>query len=107
MTTQSTKSVLVADDDDASRELLVTLLEGEGYETLSARSGWQALRIFREQPVDLALLDGMMPGQNGFAVCRAARGNATTRLIPIVMVTALSGTSDRILGIEAGADDFL
>ena len=65
------------------------------------------MQILLEQTVDLALLDVMMPGQTGFAVCRAVKSNPETRLIPVVLVTGLSKLEDRVLGIECGADDFL
>jgi putative two-component system response regulator len=101
------RRVLVADDDDSSRRLLVDLLEDEGHEVLAASDGTAALRILLEKSVDLALLDVMMPGETGFSICREAKNSKATRLIPIVLVTGLSNSSDRVLGIEVGADDFL
>lgn len=104
---QSPHRVLIADDDDASRELLIHLLEGAGFAVVSANDGSQALEMLKEQRIDLVLLDVMMPGQSGFSVCRHLKSDPATKLIPVVLVTGLSTTSDRVLGIEVGADDFL
>ena len=100
-------TILVADDESANREILAELLEREGYRTVSAADGAQALEVLRSQHVDLALLDVMMPGRTGFAVCHEAKSNPATRLIPVVLVTGLNRSEDRIKGIEGGADDFL
>jgi putative two-component system response regulator len=102
-----THRVLVADDDENSRSLLVDLLEAEGHEVLAASEGTAALAILREESIDLALLDVMMPGATGFAICREAKASKATRLIPIVLVTGLANSSDRVLGLDAGADDFI
>lgn len=78
-----------------------------GYEVLTAASGELALQsVARERP-DLVLLDVSMPGIDGFEVCRRLKSDSRTRLIPIVLITALHATEDRVRGIEAGADDFL
>jgi putative two-component system response regulator len=99
--------ILVVDDEDANLRLFTRLLEHDGYVVSRARSGQQALdRVARQLP-DLVLLDVMMPGLTGFETCRELKRNAPTRLIPVVLVTALQSTEDRIQGIEAGADDFL
>jgi two-component system, cell cycle response regulator len=74
---------------------------------LSAYDGPEALRVIEENPLDLILLDVMMPGMDGFEVCRRIRGNPATMHLPVVMVTALSDPSDRVQGLEVGADDFL
>lgn len=100
-------TVLVADDDDAVRELLSQFLRGQGYRVVHARDGNEALKTLMGQPVDLALLDVMMPARSGFAVCRALKDNPKTRLLPVVLITGLEAREDRIQGIEAGADDFL
>jgi putative two-component system response regulator len=102
-----TPTILVADDDESNRTLVRDLLELEGYTVIAAQDGNAALAIGRECAVDLAILDVMMPGATGFAVCRDLKSDRRTRLLPVVLVTGLSGTSDRILGIEAGADDFI
>ena len=100
-------TVLVADDDEANRDLLSGLLTAEGYRVICAQDGERALRAFHEQAVDLALLDVMMPGKTGFSACLAIKSQPQTRLIPVVLVTGLTSTDDRIRGIMCGADDFL
>ncbi len=100
-------TILVADDQEANRELLSAYLTREGYQVLCYGDGNQALETLNSRPVDLALLDVLMPGKTGFNVCRAVKSNPETRLIPIVLVTGLSSSEDRIQGIECGADDFL
>ncbi len=99
--------ILIVDDEPFNVDYLEQELEDLGYETVSAKNGQEALeRVAAESP-DLILLDVMMPIMDGFAVCRILKGNEETRLIPIVIMTALDGIEDRIKGIEAGADDFL
>jgi putative two-component system response regulator len=99
--------ILVADDEEANRLFLTELLTLQGYSVVCAENGDQALEILHRQPVSVILLDVMMPGRTGFEVCRALKANAETRLIPVVLVTGLTNTEDRVQGIEAGADDFL
>ncbi|MBI1737960.1 MAG: response regulator [Acidobacteria bacterium] len=99
--------ILVADDVAANRELLQEMLEREGYRVVCAEDGEQALEVVRSQPINLALLDVMMPKCTGFSACRAIKSAPETRLIPVVMVTGLTNRDDRIQGIECGADDFL
>jgi cyclic di-GMP phosphodiesterase len=100
-------TILIADDEEPNREYLSLLLDTQGYRTVTAADGAQALEILRSRHLDLALLDVMMPGQTGYAVCSAAKADPATRLIPIVLITGLNRSEDRIQGIEAGADDFL
>src|SRR5271155_5760317 len=102
--TKNNSLILVADDEPANREILSELLEMEGYRTVSAADGAQALDMLRDPPVDLALLDVMMPGRTGFSVCQAAKSDPATRLIPVVLVTGLNRSEDRLKGIESGAD---
>lgn len=102
-----TATILIADDEEANREILSELLEYEGYKTIPAVDGMEALRLLRSEHVDLALLDVMMPGCTGFSVCRQAKSDPATRLIPVVLVTGLNKSEDRIKGIDGGADDFL
>jgi putative two-component system response regulator len=99
--------ILVVDDDRANRDLLIRLLEPQGYDVETAEDGARALTAIARRPPDLILLDVVMPHVNGFDVCRATKTNAATRLIPIMLVTGLNEREQRIAGIDAGADDFL
>jgi DNA-binding response OmpR family regulator len=99
--------ILIVDDEPFNVDYLEQELEDLGYETTSARNGQEALEKVRAEAPDLILLDIMMPIMDGFEVCRILKGNDDTRLIPIVIMTALDGIDDRIKGIQAGADDFL
>ncbi|MGH7318471.1 MAG: response regulator [Candidatus Rokuibacteriota bacterium] len=99
--------ILVVDDTPRNIKLLVDLLTIKGYAVVTAASGPEALtQIDAEQP-DLVLLDVVMPEMSGYEVCRKIRENAATTLLPVVMVTALDPTPERVKGLEAGADDFL
>lgn len=99
--------ILVVDDHPASRMTAVALLSVEGYQVLEADSGPLALeRVMKSQP-DLILLDVMMPGMDGFEVCRQLKQDEQTRLIPVIFITALNDRQSRIRGIEVGGDDFL
>jgi cyclic di-GMP phosphodiesterase len=100
-------TILVAGEDEEAREHLERLLRSQGYRVVAARDGVETAEMLRTQPVDLALLDVMMPHASGFSVCREMKSRAETRLTPVVLVTAMSRADDRIRGIEAGADDFL
>jgi putative two-component system response regulator len=100
-------TILVADDMEANRELLSGLLTAEGYTVVCAEDGERALDTIHQKAVDLALLDVMMPGATGFSACLAIKSKPETRLIPVVLVTSLTSTDDRIHGIMCGADDFL
>ena len=99
--------VLVVDDVAANRALIAALLARDGHVVASASDGRAALETVLAEPPDLVLLDVMMPHLNGFEVCRTLKQNAATRLIPIVIVTSLNNSEDRIRGFEAGADDFV
>lgn len=87
--------------------MLQTALSTEAYEVITAADGLTALKLIDSVAPDLVLLDVMMPGMSGYDVCRNIRVNEATRLLPVVMLTALNDVADRIRGIEAGADDFL
>ncbi len=104
---QDKRLILVVDDQSQNVELLEAYLIPNGYEVVKAANGEEALRIVVEDPVDLVLLDVMMPGMDGFEVTRRVRQDPIHRLLPIVLVTALKETEDRVRGIEAGCDDFL
>jgi putative two-component system response regulator len=102
-----TARVLVVDDIEANRALVTALLTRDGYRVEAAATGDAALESVRRDPPDLVLLDVMMPAPNGFDVCRALKQDAATRLIPVVLITALQQSEARIHGLEAGADDFI
>lgn len=104
---QSQAKILVVDDDAKNVKLLEALLLPRGYEVVTASNGAEALQqVHRERP-DLILLDVMMPIVDGFEACKLLKDSPVTRLIPVVIMTALDRVEDRIKGIEAGADDFL
>jgi len=102
-----TARILVVDDVDANIRLLQAKLQAEYYEVLIANSGQEALAIAGEQQPDIILLDVMMPGMDGFTVCKRLKHDPDTRHIPVVLVTALDDRVDRVIGLEAGADEFL
>jgi two-component system cell cycle response regulator len=102
-----TARVLVVDDILANVKLLEARLQAEYFEVLTANSGQQALDVLAHERVDVVLLDVMMPGMDGFEVCRRIKASHLTHHIPVVMVTALDQPSDKVLGLESGADDFL
>jgi two-component system cell cycle response regulator len=102
-----TARVLVVDDVPANVRLLEARLSAEYFDVVTATSGQEALAICERAECDLVLLDVMMPDMDGFEVCRRLKSNAATHHIPVVMVTALDQPSDRVRGLEAGADDFL
>lgn len=104
---QSQSKILVVDDDARNVRLLEVLLQPRGYAVVSASNGVEALQQVHREPPDLILLDVMMPMVDGFEVCKLLKDNPATRLIPVVIMTALDSVEDRIKGIEAGADDFL
>ena len=102
-----TARVLVVDDVPANVKLLEARLSAEYFDVITAMSGKEALAICERAECDLVLLDAMMPDIDGFEVCRRLKSNPLTHHIPVVMVTALDQPSDRVRGLEAGADDFL
>jgi len=99
--------ILVVDDIEANVRLLAAKLEAEYYDVLTASDGATALAIAASEAPDIVLLDVMMPGMDGFAVCRRLKDDPLTRHIPVVLVTALDSRGDKITGLDAGADEFL
>src|SRR5258706_6494328 len=99
--------VLVVDDIEANRTLVTALPTRDGYEIEAVADGAAGLESVRRHPPDLVLLDVMMPGPSGFDICRALKADAATRLIPVVLITALQQSEDRVQGFDAGADDFI
>src|SRR4030095_4179553 len=100
-------TILVVDEDPSIRDVLVQKLEALGYRTIEARNGKEALDQVARTPPDLILLDVMMPVMDGFQACRLLKDNEETRLIPIIIMTALHAVEDRVRGAGVGADDFL
>jgi two-component system cell cycle response regulator len=102
-----TGRVLVVDDILANVKLLEARLSAEYFHVLTAHSGEEALERLGAEPVDVVLLDVMMPAMDGFEVCRRIKASPKTMHVPVIMVTALDQTSDKVQGLEAGADDFI
>src|ERR1700722_17071704 len=96
--------ILVVEDDERIRSSMRLALEGEGYDVNDAASGEEALDLFAAGPTDVALIDLMLPGMDGFECCRALRRQSA---VPIITVPARSHTHDVVAGLEAGADDYL
>ena len=103
----SNARILIVDDDEMSVELVSTYLETAGYEVHACLKGEEALRKVRKEAPDLVVLDITLPGASGYDICEQIKVREDTRLIPVIMITALNGLEDKIRGIEAGADDFL
>src|SRR3954468_7175240 len=102
-----TARVLVVDDILSNVKLLEAKLTAEYFEVVTAFNGMECLAKMEQGIPDIVLLDVMMPGMDGFEVCRRIKSNTKTTHIPVVMVTALDQPSDRVTGLDAGADDFL
>lgn len=102
-----TARVLIVDDIPTNVKLLEARLLAEYFDVVTASSGQQAIDICRSQDIDIVLLDVMMPEMDGFTCCQILKSDANTSHIPIVMITALDQPSDRVRGLESGADDFL
>lgn len=100
-------TILIVDDEPCIRECLEAMLKPDGYLTDSVSNGPQALVSIANQPPDLILLDVMMPGMDGFEVATTLKSNPNTASIPIIMITAQSGRGARVVGLNAGAEDFL
>ena len=99
--------ILVVEDEPNQVELIEFNLNSEGYEVVVARDGEEALNLAEEENPDLILLDWMLPKVSGIEVCRQLRRSKMTREIPIVMLTARSEESDKIRGLDIGADDYI
>ncbi len=102
-----TSTILIVDDESIGRDTLEAILEGEGYHLEMAENGAQAIQKAREILPDVILLDVMMPGMNGFEVCRIIRADQKMSEIPIIFLTALDDRKSLLEGLNAGADDFL
>jgi len=102
-----TPVVLVVDDGEANRELIEACLAGIDCRVATAADGFSALKALQASLPDLVLLDVQMPGIDGYEVCRRIKSNPASRLLPVVMITSLDDTSDRVRALEAGADDYM
>lgn len=107
MAATAPRRVLVVEDDRHIRELVCLHLGLEGHDCEEAVSGTDALRLAQEKPFDLVVLDLMLPGVDGITVCRAIRRQGPNRDVPILMLTARHDESDKVVGLESGADDYL
>jgi DNA-binding response OmpR family regulator len=101
------KKILIVDDSPTARELIAGTLQGKGYHTMMAENGEEALHKAASEHPDLILLDVVMPGQNGFQVCRQLKTEDATKDIKIILVTSKDQKSDRFWGLKQGADDYL
>ena len=99
--------ILVVDDNETNRDILVTRLEAHGYQTLQAADGEEALRGVAQHRPDLVLLDVMMPNLDGVEACRRLKSDRTVAFTPVILVTAKPATQDIVAGLDAGADEYL
>ena len=102
-----TKTVLIVDDEKDIRDLLAYNLSKEGFGVLTAADGKEALKMLADHHIALVVLDIMMPGFDGYEVCKQIRANEKTANLPILFLTAKSAEADHLLGLELGADDFI
>ncbi|WP_112875161.1 phosphate regulon transcriptional regulator PhoB [Paracoccus endophyticus] len=107
MTASHQPCVLVVEDEGAQREVLKYNLEAEGFGVVMAETGDEALLLVAEENPDLIVLDWMLPNVSGIEVCRRVKADPATRTIPIIMLSARSDESDRVRGLETGADDYV
>jgi sigma-B regulation protein RsbU (phosphoserine phosphatase) len=101
------EKVLVVDDNEDNRRLLSVILEKAGYAIVHARDGHEALRMAFESEPDLILLDIMMPGMDGYEVCRVVKQDERTAHLPVIFISALDDAKDKIRGLEIGGDDYI
>jgi DNA-binding response OmpR family regulator len=101
------KTILVVDDSPTARELITNILQSRGFKTMTASNGKEALHKAQSESPDLILLDVVMPGQNGFQVCRQLKTEDSTKDIKVILVTSKNQKSDRFWGLKQGADDYL
>jgi len=104
---KSSGRILIVDDDQDAREILNRLLASEGYECLTADGGERCLEVARAEPVDVILLDVMMPGMDGIQVCDELRSDPKLRSIPVILLTARDDISTRAQGMERGVSEYL
>src|SRR5215212_11139622 len=102
-----TSTILIVDDEEAGRQTLESILEGENYQLVMAENGPQAIEKAKAILPDVILLDVMMPGMTGFEVCERIRNDPPVAEIPIIILTALDDRESLLTGLKAGADDFI
>ena len=100
-------SILIVDDLEVHLELMEAIFEKEGCHVLTAHNADEALRLLEKSSPDLAILDVMMPGMNGYDLCKRLKEKSGAIFFPVILVSSLSELEDKIAGIEAGADDFI
>jgi DNA-binding response OmpR family regulator len=101
---RDSSTILLVDDEDSVQKLLTYPLERDGFQVVQARDGEQALKLFGDQPIDLVVLDLMLPKVDGLEVCKRLRASSD---VPIIMLTARGEELDKVLGLELGADDYI
>jgi DNA-binding response OmpR family regulator len=104
MLVQTEATIMLVDDEESIQKLLTYPLQREGYRVVQARDGEEALKRFSEQPVDLVVLDVMLPRDDGLEVCRRLRSDSA---VPLILLTARDDEVDKVLGLELGADDYI
>ncbi|MDP4220493.1 MAG: response regulator transcription factor [Bacteroidota bacterium] len=102
-----TRTVLIVDDEKDIRDLLAYNLSKEGFAVLTAADGIEALKMIEQHQISIVVLDIMMPGLDGYEVCRRIRANESTSRLPVLFLTAKSAEVDQIVGLELGADDYI
>ncbi len=100
-------TILVVEDEAGIARMIQVLLEARGFGAVVSHSGDEALQRVGERSIDLVLLDVMMPGLDGYEVCRRLKADPATRHIPVVMLTAKDAVRDMVLGLEIGADEYI
>lgn len=101
------KKILIIDDTELMVQMIADILAGEGYDVVSANNGTDGIRMVMTHKPDLVLLDVIMPGLDGFEVCRLLRQDESNNLMPIIMLTAQGNEDDKLTGLELGADDYI
>ncbi|MFI5341868.1 MAG: response regulator, partial [Candidatus Methylomirabilales bacterium] len=100
-------TILIVEDEEGIARMIQILLEARGFGTVVSHSGEEAFARLRAQATDLVLLDVMMPGMDGFEICRRLKADERWRHIPVVMLTAREAVRDMVLGLEIGADEYI
>lgn len=106
-TKTKSRVILIADDDEDSRMIIDSSISMQGYQTVVAKDGTEACKLFSEHHPDVAVLDFMMPGMAGPDVCKWIKSQSDGALIPVIMLTARTDVKDKVLALEGGADDYL